>query len=292
MDNLKTLFDKKEYSFIIKLTENSIVPEDLMYRASSFIALNQPENAINTLEDNKEIMQKANLPWFMNAYIEVLCNLSKYEEAYEKIKYFENLPYYSQEAEETLQKLPKIVRDYERLQYSFSKNNKEISDYLISKEHDMVIEGINAINSENINQYGLLVNKILKTFPNQATRSLALLMLAERKINYNFEFNKRGTIISVNPINLEVPLKGEEFSNLANEINSIFKDPSLSKTFLNILTNYIVYSYPDKFEKNDEIMEAIYKISCSYLKIEYKKHFNVDDQLVDKYYKQIEESLK
>ena len=288
MDNLKTLFDKKEYNLIIKLTDGSNNPEDIMFRISSFSALGEDRKALEIMNEKRSLLEKANLPWLMKKEIFLLCVDYKYDEAREKIKYYENLPYYSQVAEETIKELPGIIRDFERLEYGYGKKPKDISNYLLSNDTSLTVEGIKCIDNVNVKEYALLINKVLKSFPKQSTRSVSLLLLAERKIDYQFEFNKRGEIISVNPCKLEIPLNGDEFQKICSKIAITYKDPSISSATTTVLVNFITYYYPDPVAINDELLEAAHSLACSYLNMEYEPVLQVDSKKVEEYKNSIE----
>ena len=47
MDSLKTLFDKKQYDLVLKITETSKDAQSLFYRISALLALGKSEEALD-----------------------------------------------------------------------------------------------------------------------------------------------------------------------------------------------------------------------------------------------------
>ena len=85
MDNLKTLFDKKHYDLIIKITRNSSNADDIIYAISSFVALGKLDDALLLINEKKEILKK-DLPILMKAHIDILCLKGDFDKAYEEAK--------------------------------------------------------------------------------------------------------------------------------------------------------------------------------------------------------------
>lgn len=101
MDNLKSLFDKKEYDLVIKLTRSSSDVDDLFYCLSAYLSLNKIDDALTLIKEKKDIL-KTRLPMLMRTHIELLCLAQKFDEAYDTIKEYENMPYFSQEGKRRL----------------------------------------------------------------------------------------------------------------------------------------------------------------------------------------------
>ena len=64
MDNLRTLFDKKEYELVIKLTRSSSDVDDLFYCLSAYLSLNKIDDALALIKEKKDILQ-TRLPMLM-----------------------------------------------------------------------------------------------------------------------------------------------------------------------------------------------------------------------------------
>ena len=105
MDNLKTLMDKRQYELVIKLTKTATSPTDLFYRISALLASGKAEEALKCINDNQKVLE-TNLFILVKIHIEILCLLNRFDEAREKLKYYEELPYESQQVEEVLRDMP------------------------------------------------------------------------------------------------------------------------------------------------------------------------------------------
>ena len=58
MDSLKSLYDKKQYDLILKLTSTSENESDLFYRIAAFTGLGQFEDALYVIQDHQQILEK------------------------------------------------------------------------------------------------------------------------------------------------------------------------------------------------------------------------------------------
>ncbi|MCR4880142.1 MAG: hypothetical protein K5906_04225 [Bacilli bacterium] len=266
MDNLRTLFDKKEYDLVIKLTKNSTDVEDLFYCLSAYLSLNKINDALELIRVKKDILE-TRLPMLMRTHVELLCLAGEFDKAYDVIKEYENRPYFSQEAEEVLKELPKIVRDYERNSF---RNNKLDEDSLIealmSDDPASVIGALDSLRDKDLTPYLIYINKVLISFPKQAIRSFALLLLVQKAFPKTVKFNHMGKIIEVVPEDLKPPFVGQEFNDLSSRLVEVYKDSSLSMNALQILSSYLIYIYPEEVDYNDPLLiEALRIVTSKYL---------------------------
>ena len=65
------------------------------------------------------------------------------------------------------------------------------------------------------------------SFPKQSIRSFALLLLVQKAIDKDLQFNHIGQTIIVNPSKLEPPFIGNEFNDFLRAMQSEIKDPAL-----------------------------------------------------------------
>lgn len=290
MDNFKTLFEKKEYELVIKVTQNSSDVEDLFYCLSAFLALNKIDEALSFIDQKFNIL-KTRLPLLMKIHIELLCLKKDFDTAYEKVEYYKNLPYYSQEAEEILKELPKIIREYEKTAYPKGRMDENaIKKALLSKDTVTVLGAIDAIRDLDIIPYLLYLKKILVEFPNQSVRSFTLLFLVNKKINDNMKFLHIDKFITVNPSKLHPPFIDDEYMDVKNSMVTKFKDVSIAENAFEILSTYLIYIYPEEVDlKDPALYEALKIVTMKMMKVEY------DSSLDDKYHtyiEDIEKSLK
>ena len=273
MDNFKTLFEKGEYELVIKITKNSNNVDDLFYCLSAFLALNKIDEALKFISDKFAIL-KERLPMLMKTHIELLCLGGRFDEAYERIAYYKELPYYSQEAEETLKELPKIVREYEA---NFYKNHdktinlEEINKGLSSNDDYQVLNALDSLRALDITPYLDKIQNVLVNYPKQSVRSFALLFLVQRAVDKEFDFLHIDKVIKVNPSRLNPPFVGDDFNDIQNKMQELYRDTSLTSNAIQLLSSYLIYIYPEEVDLTSlDLIEAFHIISCKYLAIPYK----------------------
>ncbi len=266
MDSLKSLMDKKQYSLVIKITENSTDANDLFYRVSAFLALGKAEESLNVINKNQSILE-INLSILIKIHIEILCLLDKFDEAYQKLHYYENLPYSSQQVEEILREMPNFIRAEEKRSYACKEmGDAEIGKLLTSKDSNEVLIGLDSIRDKDINRFITIISDILVNFPKQSIRSFALLLLVQKQVDKVFKFTHINEIVNVNPKELIPPFIGDEFNNLVKNLDSSFKNPVLSENAVQILSTHLLYVYPSYIQYDDpELVEALYQLSMEYI---------------------------
>ncbi len=269
MDSLKSLMDRKEYELVVKLTENSTDMNYLFYRISAFLALGRGEEALKTIKDNRKILEN-DLSLLMKIHIEILCLLNNFDEAYEELKYYENLPYVSQQVEEVLRDLPKFIREEEKRSLSSKElSNDDLRKRLQSSDQNVVLPALDTVRERDVTMFLYDIQKILVDFPKQAIRSFALLLLVQKHIDKEMDFNHIGQVIKVNPSKLEPPFIGDEFNNFLRELQSELRNPAANENAIQILSSYIIYTYPIALNVNYAILiEALRNISFEYLRID------------------------
>ena len=58
MDNLESLFNKKEYQLVVDLTEKSDDPQERLLRLTSLIILNKTDEALDEIESHQAMFPK------------------------------------------------------------------------------------------------------------------------------------------------------------------------------------------------------------------------------------------
>ena len=274
MDNYKSLFDKKQYELVVKLTRTSSNVEDLYYCLSALVAQNKLNEALHFIEEKRDILE-VRLPTLMSSHVELLCLSGQFNKAKEAIKYYENLPYHSQQAEETLLKLPEIVERYMQKEGSTYLDEEETQKLLLSKDPSNVLRGLDSLREKDLRPYYLYINKILTSFPKQSIRSFCLLLLVQKEIDKEFNFLHIDKVITVNPKKLKPPFEGSEFMILKSKMQEEFKDSSLSENALQILSSYLIYIYPDEVDYEDpNLLLALKKITSNYMRLDLEIEIN------------------
>ena len=268
MEDLRKLLEERKFEEVLEKTKEAKKSEELFFRLSALMALGKLQEAIDCIEVNRVVLQD-NLPWLMRLHIELLCLDGRFDEAFDEVKYYENLPYDSQESEEVLKSLPKIIREYENNKAHLAMDKEEIIKGLSSKSNDDVLASLDALRDKDLVPYYIFLQKILTSFPKQAIRSFALLLLVQRGVNKTFKFNHMGETIEVNPSTLKPPFVGDDFEKIIKRMEEEYKDPSITQNAISILSSYLIYIYPDTVNlEEDELVDALYHLSCQYLQID------------------------
>ena len=251
MDSLKTLMDQKNYNLVIKLTENSNDAISLFYRLSALLAVGQSEDALNLIKNKRLIMQKK-LALLIKFHIEILCLLKRFDEAYDKLKYYEELPYESQEVEEVLRAMPAYIRNEEKSVYVPPIDEDEIREKLIKGNDGEILAALDRIKTlSNFTSFLIGVLKVAQSHPRQVIRSIALLTLVYKKYDKEVKFLHHDQVITVIPAELDDPFIIPGYSSLEEfsyALQSAYHDPSIADNALNIMSSYLLYNYPDKLD--------------------------------------------
>lgn len=269
MDSLKSLMDKQEYELVVKLTEDTKDINHLFYRISALLALGRGQQALNTIKTNRQILQ-GDLLLLMKIHIEILCLLNNFDEAYEEVRYYESLPYVSQEVEELLKELPKLIRQEEKNALTNKQiTNEALKERLKSNDEMVVLPALDMVRNRDINLFISEIERIMISFPKQSIRSFALLLLVNKKIDKEMNFNHIGKAIKINPAQLEPPFVGDNFNNFIKALQNEVRNPSISEDAIQILSSFIIYIYPEKLNIDYALLiEALRNISEEYLQIE------------------------
>ena len=279
MDNLKSLLDKKEYDLILKITQNSEDVNSLFYRISAFMASNRIIEAISVIENNRKILEQ-NLPSLMSVHIELLCLAKRFDDAYDEIDYYRNLPYFSQEAEEVLKSLRDIVRNSEKMMNGAKLDEDALIKSLQSDNQLEVVAALDSLRDVSIDPYINIIKNILLNHADQSSRSFALMLLVQKAYKSKVKFNAQGSVIEVNPSELNPPFVGEKFSNFVKKVTNDYKDPTLTQNAISLLSVYIVNTYPIEPNFDDDLEKAIIALAKEYLQIEREKEEDNIEELI------------
>ena len=247
MDNLKSLLDNKQYDLVLKLTETSTTSNDLFYRISAFIFLGKYEDALFVIQDHQETLE-SNLPALINAHINLLCVLNRFEQAYRVLDYYNNLPYQSQVVEEILRKMPKVIEAEEKKQTSYKfYSDDEIEQMLKSEKFEDVLLALDIVKNRDVLAFLPLLKDLLVNSNKETIKSYILMMLVKKEIDRDLLINKFGEEIKVNPKYLNPPFMGEIFDNVIKGFDKEFKDSTLSQIATQLFSQYTIYIYPKEY---------------------------------------------
>ncbi len=266
MDNIKSLLDDKQYDLVIKITNNALEPKMLYYRIAAFMALNQIDNALITINEHQKLLE-SNLKLLMPLHIELLCLKKSYDDANKTLDYYEGLPYQSQEVEELFKKLRDFVAKSRNKFTNTMMDDDQLLDALNSSDNDLIIAALDALKYRNITPYINELERILISYPKQSVRSFALMLLVNAHYSKEVEYKSYNKMMHLNPSTLEPPFLGNDFNKFALRIATTFKDPTLSDSAISILSSYIIYIYPNKIDYDDKLLKALDYVSRSYMQM-------------------------
>ena len=265
MDNLKSLLDSKQYDLVLKLTETSTSSNDLFYRISAFIFLGKYEDALYVIQDHQEILE-SNLPALINAHINLLCVLRRFEQAYTVLDYYNNLPYQSQVVEEILRKMPKVIEAEEKKQTTYKfYSDEEIEQMLRSDKFEDVLLALDTIKNRDILSFLPILKELLVSNSKEVIKSCILMMLVKKEVDRDLVIVKKGKEIKVNPKHLIPPFIGEIFDGVVKDFDKEFKDSTLSQIATQLFSQYTIYIYPKEYPYSiKEYLAAFYLLAKDY----------------------------
>ena len=265
MDSLKTLLNQKKYDLVLKLTERSTSANDLFYRISAFIYLGKYEEALFVIQDHQNVLEE-NLLSLVNAHINLLCVLGRFEQARATLDYYNNLPYQNQAVEEMLRKMPEVIDLEEKKQTTLRfYDDEQIEKYLKSEKDEDVLIGLDTIRNRDIFTFLPLLQNILVNYPRQMIRSYALMLLVQKEVDRELKMKSVGEIIDVNPKHINPPFTSVVFNETVKLIDSEFKDPTLAQSATQLFSEYEMYTYPRSLkEAPKNLCAAFYIIARKY----------------------------
>ena len=272
MDNLESLFNKKQYSLIVNLTEESSDPKERILRLASLVILGKDNEALDEIENNQDMYDK-NYPYkTMKMHFELLFKHELFDEAKLALKHYQDLPYISQEVEEYLRSIPNQIDDL--------KNHKdksipvdEICNRLESeKDSELLLEALAYIRVYNLNSIidslkVLLVRKDVR----QDLRAFALFALMEQEYSKEVEYLALNGVTKVIPSSLKTPFENASFLEINKKLDALSNNNiTLKETAANLFAAYVINSFPDDSYKSEvnKTAEAILSLAKNYIQEE------------------------
>ena len=245
MDSLKSLLDNKQYDLVLKLTETSTTANDLFY--------------------HQETLQ-SNLAALINAHINLLCVLGRFDQAYTVLDYYANLPYQSQVVEEILRKMPKVIEAEEKKQTTFKfYSDDELEEMLRSEKFEDVLLALDIIKNRDVFAFLPILKELLVSASKESIKSYILMMLVKKEVDRELSINKMGKILTVNPKFLKPPFQGEIFDGVVKGFDREYKDSTLSQIATQLFSQYSIYIYPEEYKYSiNEYLAVFYLLSKDY----------------------------
>ena len=298
MDSLKSLLDQKKFDLVLKLTEGATSADHLFYRISAFIYLGKYEEALFVIQDHQSILE-SNLLSLVNAHINLLCALGRFEQAHAVLGYYANLPYQSQAVEEMLRKMPEVIELEEKKQTTLKfYDDEQIENYLKSDKVEDVLIGLDTVRNRDVFTFLPLLQSLLVNHPRQMIRSYTLMLLVQKEVDRELKMKSVDEIIDVNPKHLNPPFTSVIFNETIRLIGSEFKDPSLTQNATQLFSEYEMYTYPRSLkEAPKNLCAAFYIISRKYANSplpdlnSYYDAMELDGEYINKLVEKIEKIL-
>lgn len=298
MDSLKTLLDQKKYDLVLKLTERSETANDLFYRISAYIYLGKYEDALFVIQDHQKTLE-SNLLSLVNAHINLLCALGRFDQARATLDYYSNLPYQSQAVEEMLQKMPEVIELEEKKQTTLRfYNDEQLETYLKSDKLEEVLIGLDSVKNRDVFTFLPILKDILVNHPKQMIRSYTLMLLVQKEVDRQLQMKSVDEIIDVNPKHINPPFTSVIFNETIRLIDQNFKDPSLAQNATQLFSEYEMYLYPRSIkEAPKDLCAALYIITRKYAHqpLEdlkgYYEALELDENKINSLVKEIEDIL-
>ncbi len=304
MDNLQTLFEKGEFELILDLTSMSQEPEDLLYRASAYLALNKGEEALAVLTQNRDALFAFRPLAVMRATIEARLALGDPIEAYRDLNDFKNRPYVSQECEEYMKAAEEKIALAASTAIKKPEGTKaeDLSKKPLNKEKPEEMLAILGTLSDPT-KLGERIDELIPLLSDEKipadVRSFALFLLVNAKYNKPVDFKRRGKIFRVVPKDLPVPYIGGDFPFLVKAFEKDSDSPDAAKVAQSYLATYILVMYPeDPFAPEDVRLYELAFLRMAYeaLRMDYDlaplaEAYKVDKDKLDETVRAVENLL-
>lgn len=262
MDSLKSIYDKKEYQLIVDLTNGTNDPESLFYRASAYLALNKPKEAMDVFVSRRKELFKFNPLLTLKNNFELRILLGEFDEAYEDYDEFKNYPYVSQAVEERLASLPQYLRSKERESLSAKPLSIEKAKSILKEKKDayQALLTLEAISKVAVDPFLDEIKEILKSSIHPSVKTYALLLLINCKYDEEVTFIQRNNEYHLIPKNTIPPFSGSSYQRFKEGLEEIAKDPSVSKVAYSLFSDYALAIFPlDPFKESDfSLLELVF----------------------------------
>ena len=283
MDNLESLFNKKEYDLILDLTKDSKDPKELLMRISCFVIQGKIDEALDEIESNQSSIEKSYQLRLMKTHFELLLSKKLYDEARLALKHYENFPYVSQEVEEFMRDMKERIEDEAHPKSHQNFDLDEIYDVL-EKETDSakISQVLFSLKNYNLNIYIDSLKIFMKREDvNPNFRTYALIVLVDAKFDEEVGFLSRNGLIAVNPAKIEPPFMTPAFNETCRLITEKCNhDVSMIETALHLFNCYVIDTYPENIYLDSEelLSSAFVRIAEAYLN---KLHSSYDEKVIE-----------
>ena len=252
MNKYEKMFENGEYLEIINELELNKEPENIWLVVDSYVQINQIDNAIRTIENNRDILLKDDPKKTMFLNIDLLILNNDFVRALKTLALFEELPYISIEIEELLPEL----KDY--IYKSMNKKSSSITDADIIKSinnydnQEMLLRSLYEIEKRDYKPFfNDLKNILISENVNDNIKTLILILLSEKKCNEEVKIKKNNFEESIIPSQIKPIITAKEIEILINNLIDE-KDITIIKCLQDMLTSYFLSIYPKSLSNNEK----------------------------------------
>lgn len=269
MDNLQTLFDKKQYELIVELTEDSQDPKERLMRLSSLVMLNRVNEALDEIENHQDMYDKNYPNKVMHLHFELLFQSKLYDDARLALKHYKDLPYISQEVEEFLNSMDQIINEKQ-----YEKDKQLPIDTICERfeketDKELLYEAVSYIRMYNLNSLIDSLKVLLKRDDiEQDLRAVVLFALMEQNYPEEIEYRSRRGIERIVPKEIKTPFEDGRFNDVVARIGEYSdRNVTIKDTALTLLMTYICRTFPEDIYVDgiENIAEAIVSIAKEYV---------------------------
>lgn len=263
MNYYEKYFKNGEYNKIVTDLELTKNPEEIWLVVDSYVQMNQIDNAIRTIENNREILLKDDPKKTMFLNIDLLVNNKDYVRALITLNHYEELPYISIEVEELLGTLKEYI--YNSMNKKTSTKNDEdiIKDLKTSNNLELVMKSLIEIQQRDISVFLETLKDILKKDDYDETiKTLILLLLSEKRVMEEVTFIKGDITYNIVPYELDPLLSAKEIEQKVFRYVSD-KDVSVLNAMTSLISDYALKVYPDDIfvDGEEELIMAFYLLA-------------------------------
>lgn len=252
MNKYEKMFENGEYLEIINELELNKEPENIWLVIDSYVQINQIDNAIRTIENNRDILLKDDPKKTMFLNIDLLILNNDFVRALKTLSIFEELPYISIEIEELLPEL----KDY--IYKSMNKKSSSITNTDIIKSlnnydnQEMLLRSLYEIEKRDYKPFfNDLKSILISENVNDNIKTLILILLSEKKCKEEVKIKKNNFEGNVIPSQIKPIITTKEIERLINNLIDE-KDITIIKCMQDMLTSSFLSIYPKSLSKTDE----------------------------------------
>lgn len=274
MDDLNSLFEKKQYELIIDLTKSSNDPKERFMRLSCFIMLGKDDLALKEIDEKRELFETHFPQKLMKLHFEILLKNKMFDEAKIMLKHYQELPYISQNVEEFLRDMPKRIEDEEHHKEKYFSID-EICE-ILEKETDngVISEVVFSLKKYNLNTYiDSLRIFLTRKEVNPNFRTYGLILLVDNKYDEDVMFLSKDGLLKINPNKITPPFTSPAFNKITELVFKLSeRNVTLQETALHLVNCLVMDVYPNdiNFDTNENMAQAFIALGSDYIKQNYE----------------------